>query len=170
MEAQLTISKCHKGERLMRPCVENKRGINEQHGLKRLGSPRPNPLQCMHILGENILRLSHVATVLNGLCRAWRSILLMESKPLSQIQMRCTQLWLVLEKHLSEQRLTEGFLNTRQSQCLTQRRGERCARTAEWKTGQRIMMVISSKPKQSHPLIPHSLSPSVSVSSYLTHP
>lgn len=76
----------------MRPYVENKRGINEQHGLKRLGSPLPNPLQCMHILGENILRLSHVATVLNGLCRAWRSILLMESKPLSQIQMRCTQL------------------------------------------------------------------------------
>ena len=154
----------------MRPCVENKRGINEQHGLKRLGSPRPNPLQCTHILGENILRLSHVATVLNGLCRAWRSILLMESKPLSQIQMRCTQLWLVLEKHLSEQRLTEGFLNTRQSQCLTQRRGERCAWTAEWKTGQRIMMVISSKPKQSHPLIPHPLSPSVSVSPYLPHP
>lgn len=106
---------------------------------------------------------SHVASVLNGLCLAWRSILLMESKPLSQIQMRCTQLWLVLEKHLSEQRLTEGFLNTRQSQCLTQRRGERCARTAEWKTGQRIMMVISSKPKQSHPLIPNSLSLSLPV-------
>ena len=154
----------------MRPCVENKRGINEQHSLKRLGSPRPNPLQCTHILGENILRLSHVATVLNGLCRAWRSILLMESKPLSQIQMRCTQLWLVLEKHLSEQRLTEGFLNTRQSQCLTRRRGERCAWTAEWKTGQRIMMVISSKPKQSHPLIPHPLSPSVAVSPCLPHP
>lgn len=125
--------------------------------------PHPNPLQCMHILGENIPRLSHVASVLNGLCLAWRSILLMESKPLSQIQMRCTQLWLVLEKHLSEQRLTEGFLNTRQSQCLTQRRGERCARTAEWKTGQRIMMVISSKPKQSHPLIPNSLSLSLPV-------
>lgn len=76
----------------MRPYVENKRGINEQRGLKRLGSSRPNPLQCMHILGENILRLSHIASVLNGLCRAWRSILLMESKPLSQIQMRCTQL------------------------------------------------------------------------------
>lgn len=90
--------------------------------------------------------------------------------PLSQIQMRCTQLWLVLEKHLSEQRLTEGSLNTRQSQCLTRRRGERCARTAEWKktpkkTGQRIMMVISSKPKQSHPPDPSfSLSASLSLS------
>lgn len=30
-------------------------------------------------------------------------------------------------------------------------------------TGQRIMMVISSKPKQSHPLIPHSLSAPVYV-------
>lgn len=79
--------------------------------------------------------------------------------------MRCTQLWLVLEKHLSEQGLTEGFLNTRQSRCLMQRR-ERCAWTAEWKTGQRIMMVISSKPKQSHPLIPHSLSPPL----FLLHP
>lgn len=76
----------------MRSYVENKRGINEQHGLKRLGSPLSKPLQCMHMLGENILGLSHVATVLNGLRRAWRSILLMESKPLSQIQMRCTQL------------------------------------------------------------------------------
>lgn len=119
---------------------------------------RPNPLNCMHILGEKILSLWHVTAVLNGRCCAQRSILLMESKPLSQIQMRCTQLWLVLEKHLSEQRLTEGFLNTRQSQCLTWRWGKRCAWTAEWKTGQRIMMVISSKPKQSHPLIPHSLS------------
>lgn len=118
--------------------------------------PSFDPFTCyMHILR---MRRLHVAIVLNGLCCAWRSILLMESKPLLQIQMRCTQLWLVLEKHLSEQQLTEGFLNTRQSQCLTQRRGERCARTAEWKTGQRLMMVISGKPKQSHPLIPYSLS------------
>lgn len=29
--------------------------------MKRLGTPHPNPLQCMHILGENIPRLSHVA-------------------------------------------------------------------------------------------------------------
>lgn len=128
--AQLTISKCRRVEELMRAGVGNKRGINEQHVFKRLHNPSPKPLYTVCILGENIRRLSHVATVLNGLCRAWRSILLMESKPLSQIQMRCTQLWLVLEKHLSEQRLTEGFLNTRQSQCLTQRRGERCAQTA----------------------------------------
>lgn len=156
---------CHNGERLMKPFVENKRGRLMNNTVWR-GLAK----QCVHIEGENIRRFSHVTTVLNGLCRAWRSILLMESKSLSQIQMRCTQLWLVLEKHLSEQRLTEGFLNTRQSECLTHRRGKRCARTAEWKTGQRIMMVISSKPKQSHPLIPHSLSPSVSVFPYLSRP
>lgn len=141
----------------MRPTAQNTSGINDQHLLKSLHTSLPKRLYEVRVLRAGIVSPSHIVTVLNGRFCAWRSILLMKSKLLSQIQMRCTQLWLVLEKHLSEQGLTEAFLNTRQSQCLTQRR-ERCAWTAEWKTGQRIMMVISSKPKQSRPLIPHSLS------------
>lgn len=145
------------------PTVQNKSGINDQRLLKSRTPLYSSAITTCTYSG--IVSPSHIATALNGRFCAWRSILLMESKLLSQIQMRCTQLWLVLEKHLSEQGLTEGFLNTRQSQCLTQRR-ERCAWTAEWKTGQRIMMVISSKPKQSHPLIPHSLA----LPLFLLHP